>query len=68
VGLVLARRAAGAFAMRLAGSPRDASGLPPQQNVAHRLYDRVMCFTRYRIGRFAPAIGPQTLFVAARAA
>lgn len=69
VGLLLAKRAlAGAgLAMRIAGHPHDPEGLPPQQNAAHRLYDRAMHALRYRVGRFAPDIGPQTLFVAARA-
>ena len=65
--LVLAGRAAGRRAIQLAGHPRDPSGLPPAQNAVHRLYDRAMCVLRYRIGRLAPDIGPQTLFVAARA-
>jgi SAM-dependent methyltransferase len=69
VGLLLAKRAlAGAgLAMRIAGHPHDPEGLPPRQNAAHRLYDRAMHALRYRVGRFAPDIGPQTLFVAARA-
>lgn len=67
LGLLLAGRAAGARARQLAGYPHDREGLPPLQNAAHRLYDRAMCVLRYRVGRFAPDVGPQTLFVAARA-
>lgn len=65
LGLVLAGRAAGG--RRLAGNPPDLDGGPPAQRAAHRLYDRAMCLLRYRVGRFAPDVGPQTLFVAARA-
>jgi SAM-dependent methyltransferase len=67
LGLVLARRAAGRRAVQLAGHPHDPDGLPAAQNAAHRLYDRAMCVLRYRVGRLAPDVGPQTLFVAARA-
>lgn len=68
LGLVLAGRAAGARNRhRIAGQPRDPEGLPPAQSRVHRMYDRAMCVLRYRVGRFAPDIGPQTLFVAARA-
>ena len=66
VGLVLARRAVGPLASYIAGHPHDPSGLPPQQNAAHRLHDRAMNVLRYRIGRLVPNVGPQTLLVAAR--
>jgi hypothetical protein len=66
-GLVLAGRVAGRRAIQIAGYPHDPGGLPPAQNAVHRLYDRAMCVLRYRIGRLAPDIGPQTMFVAARA-
>jgi hypothetical protein len=56
----LARRALGA-------PPGDPEGLPPPQTAAHRLYDRAMAVLRYRAGRLAPDLGPQTMFVAARA-
>lgn len=65
--LVMAKRALGDLAFALAGRARDADGLPPAQNLAHRTYDRAMCALRYQAGRLAPDIGPQTLFVAARA-
>lgn len=59
---------AGRLAMRVVGRPPgDPEGLPPAQGAAHRLYDRAMAALRYRAGRFAPDIGPQTMFVAARA-
>lgn len=48
--------------------PTDASGQPPESRGAHRLYDRLLLFLRYRLGRLAPAFGPQTLLVAARKA
>ncbi|MEJ7598825.1 MAG: class I SAM-dependent methyltransferase [Kofleriaceae bacterium] len=64
LGLVLAGR----IASSLTGRPLDPDGLPPAQNAAHRLYDRLMCALRYRVGRITPDLGPQTLFVAARAA
>jgi len=70
-GFVLVRRAAGPLAARIAGmrdgaGARESDGLPPPQNAAHRLYDRALCALRYRVGRAAPAVGPQGLFVAAR--
>lgn len=59
---------AGRLASRAVGRPHgDPEGLPPSQGAAHRLYDRLMDVLRYRVGRIAPDIGPQTLFVAARA-
>jgi SAM-dependent methyltransferase len=67
LGLVLAQRAAGRFARTLAGHPHDPEGLPPAQNTAHQLYDRAMYLLRYRVGRFAPEVGPQTMLFAARA-
>jgi SAM-dependent methyltransferase len=65
--LLMAKRAAGELALRIAGYPTDPDGLPPAQNTAHQIYDRVMYLLRYRVGRLAPDVGPQTLFVAARA-
>lgn len=56
----LARRALGA-------PPGDPDGLPPPQSAAHRLYDRAMAILRYRAGRLTPGLGPQTMFIAARA-
>ena len=67
LGLVMAKRVAGARAMQIAGHPHDPEGLPPTQNAAHRLYERAMFVLRYRVGRFAPDVGPQTMFVTARA-
>lgn len=64
--LILTKRAAGSLALRIAGRPHDPDGLPPAQNTAHRLYDRLMYLLRYGAGRIAPDIGPQTLFVAAQ--
>ena len=61
LGLVLAGR----VATRLAGRARHRDALPP---VPLALYDRLMCALRYRLGRITPDLGPQTLFVAARAA
>lgn len=67
LGLLLARRITGDLALRIAGRPHDADGLPPAQNAAHRAYDHLMYLLRYEVGRVAPDLGPQTLFVAARA-
>jgi SAM-dependent methyltransferase len=67
LGLVLAQRAAGGLAMQLAGHPHDPDGLPPAQNRVHRLYERASYLLRYRVGRFAPDLGPQTMLFAARA-
>jgi SAM-dependent methyltransferase len=64
--LLVAKRAAGRRANQLAGNPRAARDHVPSQTTAHRLYDRAMYVLRYRIGRFTPDLGPQTLFVAAR--
>lgn len=61
-----ARRLSGPLAERIAGRPADPDGLPPRANLAHRFYQRIMLLLRYRAGRLAPPIGPQTLFVAAR--
>jgi SAM-dependent methyltransferase len=59
---------AGRLARRVVGSPHDdPEGLPPAQGAAHRFYDQLMGVLRYRAGRIAPDLGPQTLFVAARA-
>jgi SAM-dependent methyltransferase len=68
VALILARRATGELAMEIAGHPHDPHGLPPVENAAHRLYDRLMHVLRYRVGRLAPDVGPQTMLFAARAA
>jgi len=59
---------AGRLARRVLGRPHgDPEGLPPSQGPAHRFYDRLMDVLRYRAGRLAPDLGPQTIFVAARA-
>lgn len=67
LGLVLAGRVARRRAPWLAGNPQDPEGMPPAQNAPHRLYERAMSVLRYRVGRVMPDIGPQTVFVAARA-
>jgi SAM-dependent methyltransferase len=67
LALILARRATGDLAMEIAGHPYDPHGLPPVENAAHRLYDRLMHVVRYRVGRIAPDVGPQTMLFAARA-
>jgi hypothetical protein len=53
--------------MAIAGHPHDPHGLPPTENAAHRLYGRLMHVLRYRVGRIAPDVGPQTMLFAARA-
>ncbi|HTE53298.1 MAG TPA: class I SAM-dependent methyltransferase [Kofleriaceae bacterium] len=74
IGLILARRAAGPLAARIAGkraldgAAPDPDGLPPPQNAAHRLYERALCLLRYRLGPAAPALGPQGVLVAAQVA
>ena len=71
VAAIVARRAAGPLAVRLArlgargmGAARD--GLPPEQNAPHRLYERALWFLRYRVGRRFAGIGPEGVLVAAR--
>ena len=66
-GLLLLKHTAGRRARQLSGHAHDPSDHLPSQSAAHRLYDRAMYLLRYRIGRFTPDVGPQTLFVAARA-
>jgi SAM-dependent methyltransferase len=71
VAAILARRAAGPLAVRLAGlGSRDVSAardrLPPEQNAPHRLYERALSFLRYRVGRRLAGIGPEGVLVAAR--
>ena len=71
VALILARRAAGPLALRLAGRGARAGsaardGLPSEQNLPHRLYERALSFLRYRVGRRFAGIGPEGVLVAAR--
>lgn len=70
VAAILARRAAGPLAVRLAGlgarRDRTLDELPPEQNAPHRLYERALSFLRYRVGRPFAGIGPEGVLVAAR--
>jgi SAM-dependent methyltransferase len=63
-GLMLVRRAAAPVARRRSRAATD--GLPLPQSMPHHLYERLLLALRYRVGRFVPDVGPQTLMVAAR--
>jgi SAM-dependent methyltransferase len=41
-------------------------GILPPPDVTEQSHQRTVNFLRYRVGHFAPRIGPQTLFVVAR--
>jgi SAM-dependent methyltransferase len=63
---MLVRRAAAPLAARLGVRAPGADGLPRPQSLPHHLYERLLLALRYRVGRFVPDVGPQTLLVAAR--
>jgi SAM-dependent methyltransferase len=65
---IVARRLAGPLGEHIAGRRPDPGGLPAIASAPHRLYERALSFLRYPVGRFAPDVGPQTVFVAARRA
>jgi len=65
---MLVRRAAVPLAARLGVRAADPDGLPSPQSAPHRVYERLLLALRYRVGRFVPDLGPQTLLVAARRA
>jgi len=48
--------------------PSTTDGTPPEARGVHRLYDRLLLFLRYGVGRLAPPLGPQTVLVSAKAA
>ncbi len=64
VALLVLKRAAG---LAGAGRSRGPGAVAPPASAADRLYERAMFALRYRIGRFAPPVGPQSLLIAARA-